>query len=173
MIRFQVWDWYQSAKMDPKVPILSPSPKFLILPSDTTEKRSQNVSFAMHILHVFDAISRCAHFCCPMERIRPFWIATASQPLTSHQTGNFRYHCFQQKSWNVKTLVFVKERLGGEFKGHCLLDSCRQGDPQRLKKFLTAEVICLVTQQSMDRFFSVRYIWIALYFGAFYIQFRW
>ena len=35
---------------------------------------------------------------------------------------------------------FFQERLGGEFKGHCLLDSCRQGDPQRLKKFLTAEV---------------------------------
>ena len=37
--------------------------------------------------------------------------------------------------------LWLQERLGSEFKGHCLLDSCRQGDPQRLKKFLTAEVV--------------------------------
>jgi tankyrase len=28
-----------------------------------------------------------------------------------------------------------------EFKGHCLLEACRQGDPQKLKKYLTAEII--------------------------------
>ena len=35
----------------------------------------------------------------------------------------------------------LQEKLAAEFKGHCLLEACRQADPQRLKKFLGADVI--------------------------------
>ena len=28
-----------------------------------------------------------------------------------------------------------------EYKGHCLLDACRQADPSRLKKLLSSEIV--------------------------------
>ena len=35
----------------------------------------------------------------------------------------------------------LQEKLAAEFKGHSLLEACRQADPQRLKKFLGADII--------------------------------
>ena len=35
----------------------------------------------------------------------------------------------------------VNNNLYVHCSGHCLLDSCRQGDPQKLKKYLTADII--------------------------------
>jgi tankyrase len=35
----------------------------------------------------------------------------------------------------------LQEKLASEFKGHSLLEACRQADPQRLKKFLGADII--------------------------------
>jgi len=61
--------------------------------------------------------------------------------LLSHGADPTLLNCHSKSAIDVAPNRELQERLGSEFKGHCLLDSCRQGDPQRLKKFLTAEVI--------------------------------
>ena len=63
--------------------------------------------------------------------------------LLSHGADPTLLNCHSKSAIDVAPSRDLQERLGQEFKGHCLLDSCRQGDPQRLKKFLTAEVIPL------------------------------
>lgn len=35
-----------------------------------------------------------------------------------------------------KTLIFLDE-----FKGHCLLEACRQTDPTRVKKYLSTDLV--------------------------------
>jgi len=50
-------------------------------------------------------------------------------------------NCHSKSAIDVAPNRELQEKLSSEFKGHCLLDSCRQGDPQKLKKYLTADII--------------------------------
>ena len=61
--------------------------------------------------------------------------------LLSHGADPTLLNCHSKSAIDVAPSRDLQERLAAEFKGHCLLESCRQGDPVRLKKFLTADVI--------------------------------
>ena len=61
--------------------------------------------------------------------------------LLSHGADPTLLNCHSKSAIDVAPSRDLQERLSAEFKGHCLLESCRQGDPGRLKKFLTVDVI--------------------------------
>jgi len=50
-------------------------------------------------------------------------------------------NCHSKSAIDVAPTRELQDRLTADFKGHCLLDACRQGDPQKLKKYLTADVL--------------------------------
>jgi len=61
--------------------------------------------------------------------------------LLSHGADPTLLNCHSKSAIDVAPTRELQDRLAAEFKGHCLLEACRGGDPQRLKKYLTAEVI--------------------------------
>ncbi|RZF41139.1 hypothetical protein LSTR_LSTR010791 [Laodelphax striatellus] len=50
-------------------------------------------------------------------------------------------NCHSKSAIDVAPTRELQERLAYEYKGHCLLEACRQGDPSRLKKYLSADVL--------------------------------
>ncbi|XP_026677687.1 tankyrase-like, partial [Diaphorina citri] len=51
------------------------------------------------------------------------------------------HNCHSKSAIDVAPTRELQQRLSNEFKGHCLLEACRQGDPSRVKKFLTSDVV--------------------------------
>lgn len=51
------------------------------------------------------------------------------------------HNCHSKSAIDVAPTRELQQRLSNEFKGHCLLEACRQADPSRLKKFLTSDVV--------------------------------
>ncbi|XP_065348135.1 poly [ADP-ribose] polymerase tankyrase [Cloeon dipterum] len=50
-------------------------------------------------------------------------------------------NCHSKSAIDVAPNRELQERLTYEYKGHCLLEACRQADPVKVKKFLSQEVV--------------------------------
>uniref|UniRef100_A0A8D8SAP2 Poly [ADP-ribose] polymerase n=1 Tax=Cacopsylla melanoneura TaxID=428564 RepID=A0A8D8SAP2_9HEMI len=51
------------------------------------------------------------------------------------------HNCHSKSAIDVAPSRDLQQRLSNEFKGHCLLEACRQADLSRVKKFLTSDVL--------------------------------
>ncbi|XP_075222552.1 tankyrase isoform X2 [Lycorma delicatula] len=50
-------------------------------------------------------------------------------------------NCHSKSAIDVAPTRELQERLAYEYKGHCLLEACRQADPSRLKKYLSGDIV--------------------------------
>lgn len=50
-------------------------------------------------------------------------------------------NCHSKSAIDVAPTRDLQERLSFEFKGHCLLEGCRQADPSRVKKYLSSDIV--------------------------------
>ncbi|XP_008207481.1 poly [ADP-ribose] polymerase tankyrase isoform X1 [Nasonia vitripennis] len=60
--------------------------------------------------------------------------------LLSEGADPTQLNCHSKSAIDVAPTLELQERLAYEYKGHCLLDACRQADPAKLKKYLSPEV---------------------------------
>ncbi|KAK6638711.1 hypothetical protein RUM43_006978 [Polyplax serrata] len=51
------------------------------------------------------------------------------------------FNCHSKSPIDVAPTRELQQKLIYEFKGHCLLEACRQTDPTRVKKYLSAELV--------------------------------
>ncbi|XP_050594456.1 poly [ADP-ribose] polymerase tankyrase isoform X2 [Bombus affinis] len=61
--------------------------------------------------------------------------------LLSEGADPTQLNCHSKSAIDVAPTLELQERLTYEYKGHCLLDACRQADLTKLKKYLSQEVI--------------------------------
>ncbi|XP_015178417.1 PREDICTED: tankyrase-2 isoform X3 [Polistes dominula] len=61
--------------------------------------------------------------------------------LLSEGADPTQLNCHSKSAIDVAPTVELQERLAYEYKGHCLLDACRQADPTKLKKYLSQDVV--------------------------------
>ena len=61
--------------------------------------------------------------------------------LLSHGADPTTVNCHGKSAIDVAATQELKDALLLEFKGHTLLEACRQGDPQKVKKALFPEII--------------------------------
>ena len=61
--------------------------------------------------------------------------------LLSHGADPTTVNCHGKSAIDVAATQELKDSLLLEFKGHTLLEACRQGDPQKVKKALLPEII--------------------------------
>ncbi|XP_076165189.1 tankyrase isoform X1 [Ptiloglossa arizonensis] len=61
--------------------------------------------------------------------------------LLSEGADPTQLNCHSKSAIDVAPTLELQERLAYEYKGHCLLDACRQADLTKLKKYLSQEVI--------------------------------
>ncbi|CAG0915375.1 unnamed protein product [Notodromas monacha] len=61
--------------------------------------------------------------------------------LMAHGADPTLLNCHSKSPVDLAPSPELQEKLAYEFKGHCLLDACRQADVQRVKKAISPEVI--------------------------------
>ncbi|XP_043469121.1 poly [ADP-ribose] polymerase tankyrase isoform X1 [Leptopilina heterotoma] len=61
--------------------------------------------------------------------------------LLSEGADPTQLNCHSKSAIDVAPTLELQERLAYEYKGHCLLDACRQADSTKLKKYLSPEVV--------------------------------
>ncbi|XP_071867042.1 tankyrase isoform X2 [Bombus fervidus] len=61
--------------------------------------------------------------------------------LLSEGADPTQLNCHSKSAIDVAPTLELQERLTYEYKGHCLLDACRQADLTKLKKYLSQEVL--------------------------------
>ncbi|XP_033176232.1 poly [ADP-ribose] polymerase tankyrase isoform X2 [Bombus vosnesenskii] len=61
--------------------------------------------------------------------------------LLSEGADPTQLNCHSKSAIDVAPTLELQERLTYEYKGHCLLDACRQADLTKLKKYLSQEVV--------------------------------
>ncbi|XP_063992926.1 poly [ADP-ribose] polymerase tankyrase [Diachasmimorpha longicaudata] len=61
--------------------------------------------------------------------------------LLSEGADPTQLNCHSKSAIDVAPTAELQERLAYEYKGHCLLDACRQADLVKLKKYLSADVV--------------------------------
>uniref|UniRef100_A0A146ME76 Poly [ADP-ribose] polymerase n=3 Tax=Lygus hesperus TaxID=30085 RepID=A0A146ME76_LYGHE len=61
--------------------------------------------------------------------------------LLSHGADPTLLNCHSKSAIDAAGSRDLRERLAYEYKGHYVLDACRQSDPSRLKKFLSSEIV--------------------------------
>ncbi|KAF7997870.1 hypothetical protein HCN44_009268 [Aphidius gifuensis] len=61
--------------------------------------------------------------------------------LLSEGADPTQLNCHSKSAIDVAPTLELQERLSYEYKGHCLLDACRQADLTKLKKYITPEII--------------------------------
>ncbi|XP_046487171.1 poly [ADP-ribose] polymerase tankyrase isoform X1 [Neodiprion pinetum] len=61
--------------------------------------------------------------------------------LLSEGADPTQLNCHSKSAIDVAPTLELQERLAYEFKGHCLLDACRQADATKLKKYLSQDVV--------------------------------
>ena len=61
--------------------------------------------------------------------------------LLSHGAEPVALNCHAKSALDVAATQELRERLASEYKGHCLLEACRQADPQKVKKLATQEAV--------------------------------
>ncbi|XP_014295007.1 poly [ADP-ribose] polymerase tankyrase isoform X2 [Microplitis demolitor] len=61
--------------------------------------------------------------------------------LLSEGADPTQLNCHGKSAIDVAPSLELQERLAYEFKGHCLLDACRQADSTKLKKYLSPEMV--------------------------------
>ncbi|KAL1122657.1 hypothetical protein AAG570_002984 [Ranatra chinensis] len=61
--------------------------------------------------------------------------------LLSHGADPTLLNCHSKSAVDVAPSHELQDRLAYEYKGHCLLDACRQADPSRLKKLLSSDLV--------------------------------
>lgn len=61
--------------------------------------------------------------------------------LLSEGADPTQLNCHSKSAIDVAPTLELQERLAYEYKGHCLLDACRQADPGKLKKYLSPDVV--------------------------------
>ncbi|XP_024083143.1 tankyrase isoform X2 [Cimex lectularius] len=61
--------------------------------------------------------------------------------LLSHGADPTLLNCHSKSAIDAAGTRDLRDRLAYEYKGHYLLDACRQADPSRLKKFLSSEIV--------------------------------
>ena len=70
--------------------------------------------------------------------------------LLSHGADPQALNCHAKSAIDVAQSQDLKDRMLAEFKGHCLLDACRQADPQKVKKCLQVDTINFKHPYSYD-----------------------
>ena len=66
--------------------------------------------------------------------------------LLSHGADPFALNCHAKSAVDVAANQELKDRLIHEYRGHCLLEACRQADPQKVKKCLAMHDMALQFQ---------------------------
>ncbi|KAG1652408.1 Tankyrase-1 [Nymphon striatum] len=61
--------------------------------------------------------------------------------LLSHGADPYMLNCHSKSAIDLAPTRELQERLAYEYKGHCLLDACKQADNTRVKKYLSLEVV--------------------------------
>lgn len=61
--------------------------------------------------------------------------------LLSEGADPTQLNCHSKSAIDVAPTLELQERLAYEYKGHCLLDACRQADLTKLKKYLSQEIV--------------------------------
>uniref|UniRef100_T1I1W7 Poly [ADP-ribose] polymerase n=1 Tax=Rhodnius prolixus TaxID=13249 RepID=T1I1W7_RHOPR len=61
--------------------------------------------------------------------------------LLSHGADPTLLNCHSKSAIDAAGTRELRDRLAYEYKGHYVLDSCRQADASRLKKFLSSEIV--------------------------------
>ncbi|KAG8040195.1 hypothetical protein G9C98_000765 [Cotesia typhae] len=61
--------------------------------------------------------------------------------LLSEGADPTQLNCHGKSAIDVAPTLDLQEKLAYEYKGHCLLDACRQADPAKFKKYLTPDLV--------------------------------
>lgn len=70
--------------------------------------------------------------------------------LLSEKADPTLLNCHNKSAIDCAPTRELQERIAYEYKGHCVLDACRQADIQRLKKHLTSETVNFVHPYTAD-----------------------
>ena len=70
--------------------------------------------------------------------------------LLSHGADPVALNCHAKSALDVAATQELRERLAFEYKGHCLLEACRQADPQKVKKLAIQDAVNFKHPHSHD-----------------------
>lgn len=70
--------------------------------------------------------------------------------LLSEKADPTLLNCHNKTAIDVAPTMELRDRIAYEYKGHCVLDACRQADVPRLKKILTTDVVNFVHPYTSD-----------------------